>query len=73
MVPLDTFVADRLADDLPVGDARSRAEAVAKRQVLEAFRRARYGTMHQVGIGVALKAIAGIWADHADFDPTWSS
>ena len=43
----------------------------AHRQILAAFRLARYGTMHRAGLQVAVKALAGIWADHGDYDPGW--
>ncbi len=29
--------------------------------------------MHRAGLQVAVKALAGIWVNHGDHDPTWRS
>ncbi|MFC3690341.1 DUF6221 family protein [Aquipuribacter hungaricus] len=70
MVPLDRFVAARLDED-PVTSARERAEAEVKRHLLAAHARTRPFTVHRAGYEFALRVVAGIWADHPDYDPTW--
>ena len=71
-VPLDAFLDARLTEDSEKGPTgRERAELEAKRLILSAYTKARYGTMHRAGLHVAAKAIAGVWAGHADFDPSW--
>ena len=71
MVSLEAFVEARLAEEQPVAEGRARVEFNAKREVLAAYRRARFGSTHRAGVGIALKAIARIWDDHDDFDPAW--
>lgn len=68
MVPLEQFVEARLYENTPAVNA---AAVAAHRKVLKAHRAARFGTMHHAGLQVAVKALAGIWADHADYDPAW--
>ena len=53
--------------------AREQAEADVKRQVLAAHHQSKPFTVHRAGIDIALKAIASIWADHPDYDPSWRS
>jgi len=31
------------------------------------------GMIYRAGLQVAVKALAGIWVDHGDYDPTWRS
>lgn len=71
MVSLDAFVEARLIEEQPGVQGRAHLELLAKQEVLAAYRRSRFGTTHQAGLGVALKAFARIWADHNDFDPGW--
>lgn len=68
MVPLEKFVDARLSAQAPTVDAEVLG---AHRRILEAYRASRYGTMHRAGLQVAVKSLAGIWASHPDYDPTW--
>lgn len=50
--------------------ARTLREVAAHRRIVAAYRDARTPTQ-RAALGVALKAVAGIWAEHPDYDPTW--
>lgn len=71
MVPLEQFLQARFDEQEP--GAVDPDVLGAHRRVLAAFRSARYGTMHRVGLQAAVKALASIWAEHSDYDPTWRS
>ena len=70
MVSMERFVAERLDED-PATTAREQAEADVKRKVLDAHHHSKPFTVLRAGIDIALRAIAGIWADHPDYDPSW--
>ena len=70
MVSLELFLAGRLDEDT-VSTAHEEAEADVKRQVLDAHHRSKPFTVHRAGIDIALRTIAGIWAEHPDYDPSW--
>lgn len=70
MVPLEQFLQARLDEQEPDEDPDV---LKAHRRILAAFRSARFGTMHRAGLQVAVKALASIWAEHGDYDPTWRS
>jgi hypothetical protein len=69
MVSLDGFVSARLHEDQELG-RRSPTEVLAVQRIIAAHRAAT-SPVHRAGIGVALKALAGVWAQHPDYDPTW--
>lgn len=50
---------------------RERAELAAHRRLLDAYRDAEQDSTHRASLEVALKALAGVWAEHPDYDPTW--
>lgn len=48
------------------------ALVAAHRRILDRYRQVQPFTVHHAGIGIGLKAVAGIWSDHPDYDPTWA-
>lgn len=70
-VALDTFLEARLAEqEGQTLDARAVADIAARRRIIAAHRASR-SLIYRAGIEVALKALAGVWSDHPDFDPRW--
>ena len=68
MVPLRPFILASLHED--AGVARDPAVTDAHRRILDAWHASR-SPVHRAGLELTVEALAGIWADHADYDPTW--
>ena len=69
MVRLDRFVEQRLDEDQTAG--RDPAVVAAHRRIVDAYRASRDWSLHKAGVGLGLKAVASIYADHPDYDSTW--
>ena len=70
MVPLRPFVTARLDEEDATG--HDPAVVAAHRRIVDAWHASR-SPVHRAGLELAVKAVAGIWSDHPDFDPTWRS
>ena len=68
LVPLRPLVLARLDHEAAAG--RDPAVIAAHRRIIDAWHASR-SPVHRAGLEAAVKALAGIWADHPDYDPTW--
>ena len=69
MGPLRPFLTARL-DEAQAAGSDDPDVLAAHRRILDAWHASR-SPIHRAGLDAAVKAMAGIWAQHPDYDPTW--